>query len=159
MYPLSVGRTQSATIPLDTPDIKITCEVSRGSLETPVGLVSATRDPSVTFTLTNTSGDGEYICYRNIFNTRTPILTLSVGAPTTGSVGLTSQGITLTVVLVLLIAVVVVVIVVVLVVLFVYIYRNKSTKNTKKHSAVKMTPLKEITSDNETDDPLDSPGC
>ena len=71
--------SHTATIPLNTPDVMITCQVSRGVIIYPINEVTpVATDPNVTIALTNTTGDGEYQCYRTIANTYIIVLTLTV---------------------------------------------------------------------------------
>ena len=69
----------TVTIPVDTPDIVITCEISRGFIysRSTGDITSITTNPSVTFTLT---GSGEYICLRDIDGVSFTILTLDIVA-------------------------------------------------------------------------------
>ena len=81
VYQLSSGDYYTVTIPVDTTDIVITCEISRGFLYAPnTGLTSTTNNPSVTFTLTNSSGSGGYQCLRDIDSVSFTILTLDIVA-------------------------------------------------------------------------------
>ena len=67
-------------IPVDTPDVVITCEISRGFIyyQNTAGLI--TTNPSVTFTLTNSSGSGVYNCLRHIDRVSLTVLTLEIVA-------------------------------------------------------------------------------
>ena len=146
VYTLSSGSTHTATIPLDTSDVKLTCELMRGSIETPTGQTAPTSDPSVTFSLTNTSVEGDYTCYRDIFNRRHSVLSLRVQGPVTDTMGLSSEGTTLTIVLVLL-AVMLLVSVVVVSLMVVFLckrHRSAGRSVSLKHSAVKMKPLTDM---------------
>ena len=69
----------TATIPLNTPGVMITCQVSRGVIIYPInGVTPVATDPTVTISITNTTRDGEYQCYRTIANSYILVLTLTV---------------------------------------------------------------------------------
>ena len=81
IYQLSSVDYYTVTIPVDTPDIVITCEISRGFIYSQsTGFSSTTTNPSVTFTLTNSSGSDEYKCQRDIDGVSFTILTLDIVA-------------------------------------------------------------------------------
>ena len=81
VYPLSSASYYTVTIPVNTPDIVITCEISRGYIYSrSTGFSSTTTNPSVTFTLTNTSGSGEIACVRDISGVSFAVLTLYIVA-------------------------------------------------------------------------------
>ena len=78
LYPSSSGKIQTATIPLDTSDIRITCEISRGVITTPSNqLTSVGTNPSVTITTLNES-TGNYQCFREISGSYIQIITLTI---------------------------------------------------------------------------------
>ena len=81
VYSLSYGDYYTVTILVDRPDIVITCELSRGFIYSrSTGFSSTTTNPSVTFTLTNSSGSGLYHCLRDIDGVSFAVLTLNIVA-------------------------------------------------------------------------------
>ena len=81
VYDVSNGAYHTVTIPVNTSDIVITCEISRGFIYSQsTGFSSTTTNPSVTFTLTNTSGSGEITCLRDISGVSFGVLTLNIVA-------------------------------------------------------------------------------
>ena len=81
VYDLSNSAYHTVTIPVNTPDIVITCEISRGYMYSQsIGFTSTTTNPSVTFTLIYSSGSGEITCIRDISGVSFSVLTLNIVA-------------------------------------------------------------------------------
>ena len=81
VYQLSSAEYHTVTIPVNTSDIVITCEISRGFIYSQVtGFSSTTTNPSVTFTLTYSSGSGEITCLRDMPGVSFLVLTLNIVA-------------------------------------------------------------------------------
>ena len=81
VYQLSFASYYTVRIPVNTPDIVITCEISRGYVYSQsTGFSSTTTNPSVTLTLTSRSGSGKITCIRDISGVYFVVLTLNVVA-------------------------------------------------------------------------------
>ena len=81
VYQLSSANYYTVTIPVNTPDIVVTCEFSRGYIYSQnIGFSSTTINPNVTFTLTSRSGSREVVCARDISGVSFGVLTLDIVA-------------------------------------------------------------------------------